>query len=161
VNNAKETQSDFLTWSPYTASADFRNYVYNSIVLAWETKRVSINSASYSKSILQRECNLHVLNLRKLSDVQLHDQGKWKPEEFIIFYNEGRGYECLFKRLRDTFAHGHYGQSKRGWITIRHRYKNPREKVENTRVFGNLKVTTLKKLVAFLDTSYGGVNNFV
>ena len=149
-----EAQSDFMTWGPYTASADFRNYVYNNIVLAWETRRVSINSASYSKSVLQKECNLYVLNLRKLSDVQLLDQGKWLSEEFVIFYNEGRGYECLFKRLRDTFAHGHYWQSKRGWITIRHRYKNPREKVENTRVFGKLKVTTLKKLVAFLDTAY-------
>lgn len=139
--------------SPYSLSATFRAYAYDEVVLAWETQRVSIISKTFSKKILESECGLYVLKLNKLSDVQGRDQGTWPSGEFLIFHNDGRGYECLFKRLRDTFAHGHYWQSKRGWITVRHRYQNTREKVENTRAFGNLKITTLKNLVAFLDTA--------
>lgn len=140
-------------FNPYYAPADFRAYVYDAIVLAWETKRVDILTSTFNKKTLENICGLYVLRVNKLSDVQWRDQGSWPTGEFLIFHSDGRGYECLFKRLRDTFAHGHYGQSKRGWITVRHRYQNPREKVENTRVFGNLKITTLKKLVTFLDTS--------
>lgn len=139
------------TLTPYDTPADFRAYVYDAIVLAWETQRVDINSNVFNKKILERACGLYVLRLEKLSDVQRRYQETWLSNEFLIFYNEGKGYECLFKRLRDTFAHGHYVQSIRGWITIRHRYQNPREKVENTRAFGNLKITTLKKLVVILD----------
>lgn len=140
------------TSSPYRAPADFRAYAYNEVILAWETKRVSIISSTFNKKTLGSECGLYVLKLDKLSDVQWRDQGAWSTDELLIFHNDGRGYECLFKRLRDTFAHGHYWQSKRGWITIRHRYED-RSGVENTRAFGNLKIATLKKLITFLSTA--------
>lgn len=139
--------------NPYSLPATFRAYVYDDVVLAKETKRVDIITSIFSKKTLGNDCGLYVLKLEKLSDIQRRDLGTWSTDEFLIFYSEGRGYECLFKRLRDTFAHGHYEQRKRGWITIRHRYKGHREKVENTRVFGNLKITTLKKLITFLDKS--------
>lgn len=139
--------------NPYCAPADFRAYAYNEIILAWETKRVNIITSTFNKKTLESECGLYVLRLDKLSDVQWRDQGAWSTDEFLIFHNDGRGYECLFKRLRDTFAHGHYWQIKRGWITIRHRYQGVREKMENTRAFGSLKIATLKKLVAFLDAA--------
>ncbi len=139
--------------SPYCAPADFRAYVYDAVVLAWETKRADIISSTFNKKSLESECGLYVLKLDKLRDVQWRDQCTWPPSEFLIFYNDGRGYECLFKRLRDTFAHGHYWQSKRGWVTIRHRYQGSRDKVANTRAFGNMKIATLKKLVVFLSTS--------
>lgn len=142
-----------VTLRPYQAPADFRAYVYDAVVLAWETQRVDIISATFNKKALEKECGLYVLRLDKLSDVQWRDQSTWSTDEFLIFYNDGRGYECLFKRLRDTFAHGHYWQNKRGWITIRHRFQGLREKVASTRAFGNLKITTMKKLVSFLDTS--------
>lgn len=141
------------THSPYHAPADFRAYVYDAVTLAWETKCVVIIPSRFNKEILWRDCGLYVLKLDNLNDVQWRDQGAWSTDEFLIFHNDGRGYECLFKRLRDTFAHGHYWQSKRGWVTIRHRYQGQREKVKNTRAFGNLKIATLKKLVAFLDTA--------
>lgn len=140
-------------FSPCCAPADFRAYVYDAVVLAWETRLVGIVYPTFNKKMLESDCGLYVLKLDKLSDVQWRDQGAWSTDEFLIFHNDGRGYECLFKRLRDTFAHGHYWQSKRGWITIRHRYQGAREKMENTRAFGNLKIITLKKLVAFLGTS--------
>lgn len=50
-------------------------------------------------------------------------------------------------------THGHYGSNKRDRITIRHRYKGSHDKVENIRAFGNMKITTLKNLIAFLDTA--------
>ncbi|NOT98523.1 MAG: hypothetical protein HOO97_05450 [Sideroxydans sp.] len=142
-----------IALSPYHAPADFRAYVYDAIVLAWETKRVNIITSTFNKKTLEIHCGLYVLRLDKLSDVQWRDKGTWSKSEFLIFHNDGRGYVCLFKRLRDTFAHGHYWQRKRGWVTIRHRYQSSREKVENTRAFGNLKITTLKKLITFLDTA--------
>ena len=137
-------------FSPYSSPADFRAYVYDEVILAWETKRVEIISATFNKKTLESDCGLYVLKLDKVSDVQWRDKGTWPSGEFLIFHNDGRGYECLFKRLRDTFAHGHYAQSKRGWITIKHQYKD-RSGIENTRIFGNMKITTLKKLVSFLD----------
>lgn len=142
-----------ITLGPYHAPADFRTYVYDAIVLAWETERVDIISTTFNKKALERDCGLYVLRLDKLSDVQWRDKDTWPSGEFLFFYNDGKGYVCLFKRLRDTFAHGHYWQSKRGWITIRHRHQAPREKVENTRAFGSLKISTLKKLITFLNKS--------
>ncbi|MDO9011077.1 MAG: hypothetical protein Q7U78_04595 [Gallionella sp.] len=139
--------------SPYSLSATFRAYAYDEVVLAWETQRVNIISAKFNKKTLEDGCGLYVLRLDKLSDVQRRDEGTWSSDEFLIFHNDGRGYECLFKRLRDTFAHGHYWQSKQDWITIRHRYKGSRDKLPNTRVFGNLRISTLKRMVAFLDTT--------
>lgn len=138
--------------NPYSLSAAFRGYVYDAVILAWETGRADIISSTYSKKTLGSECGLYVLKLNKLEDVQLRDEGTWSKDEFLIFHRKkGRGYECLFKSLRDTFAHGHYSSSKRGWITIRHRYKYSENEVEKTRAFGNMRISTLKKLVAFLD----------
>lgn len=138
---------------PYSAPADFRAYVYDAIVLRWETKNVNIISSRFSKEKLANECGLHILMLRNLYDVQQLDDSTWPKKEFLIFHNDGRGYECLFKRLRDTFAHGHYEQNKRAWITIRHRYKGSRDKSPNTRVFGDLRISTLQKMITFLDTT--------
>lgn len=139
---------------PYSAPADFRAYVYDAIVLPWETKDVSIISSRFSRKILGKKCGLDILMLHKLYDVQQRDEDTWPKKEFLIFYkNDGQGYECLFKRLRDTFAHGHYEQSKRGWITIRHRYKDPHNKSPNTRIFGDLRISTLKKIIEFLNTT--------
>lgn len=138
---------------PYSAPADFRAYVYDAIVLPWETKDVNIISSRFSKKILEQECGLDISMLHDLYDVQQRDEGTWSKKEFLIFYKNGQGYECLFKRLRDTFAHGHYEQSKQGWITIRHRYKDSHNKLPNTRIFGNLRISTLKKIIAFLNTT--------
>ena len=132
------------THNPYSLPATFRAYAHDEVVLAWETQRVNIISATFNKKTLESDCGLYVLRLDKLSDVQWRDQGTWSSGEFLIFHNDGRGYECLFKRLRDTFAYGHYWQSKRGWITVRHRYKISRENVKNT---------TLKNLIVYLDTA--------
>ena len=137
------------TYDPFTAPADFRAYAYTNIVLAFETKSVRILDARYSKKVLSDECGVHVLMLAKLPDVQTEVNRKWSPDEFVIFYGEGSGYECLFKRLRDSFAHGHFCTQRRGWITLRHQYKG-RDKKMATRLFGNLKISTLRKLVTFL-----------
>lgn len=139
------------TLSPYCAPADFRAYVYDAVVLAWETKRVDIISSKFDKKILHSDCGLDVLMLETLDEVQLRDQDTWPSDEFLIFLRdrENSGYAGLFKRLRDTFAHGHYGINEQGWIIIRHRYQ------EKTRMFGSIHINTLKRLIAFLDTANG------
>ena len=139
--------------NPYSLPATFRAYVYDAIVLALETHRVDIISSKFDKKILRSDCGLEVLMLDTLDDVQMRDQDIWPKDEFLIFLRKGGGYACLFKRLRDTFAHGHYGLNEKGWITIRHTYKGPKEKVAKTRAFGRLRIKTLKKLVTFLDAT--------
>lgn len=133
--------------NPYRTPADFRAYVYDAVVLAWETKRVDVISSKFDKKILHTDCGLDVLMLDTLAEIQLREQNTLSAGEFLIFLRTDNGYAGLFKRLRDTFEHGHYGLNEQGWITIRHRYQ------EKTRVFGNLQISTLKKLVAFLDTT--------
>ena len=76
----------------------------------------------------------------------------------MVFYNDkGAGHECLFKRLRDTFAHGHYGSPKSNWVKIRHSYKGRNDKGKLIRIFGQLRISTLRKLILFLDT-VGAIN---
>lgn len=105
--------------SPYHAPADFRAYVYDAVVLAWETKRVDIISSKFDKKILQSDCGLDVLILDTLAEIQLCEQGTLPAGEFLISLRTDSGYAGLFKRLRDTFAHGHYGVNEQGWITIK------------------------------------------
>lgn len=147
----KETvnMSSIKVLNPYSLPDDFRAYVYDAVVLAWETKRVDIISSKFDKKILHSDCGLDVLMLDTLAEIQLREQNTLPAGEFLIFLRTDNGYTGLFKRLRDTFAHGHYGLNEQGWTTIRHRYQ------EKTRVFGNLQISTLKKLVAFLDTATG------
>lgn len=144
-----------LSSNPFKTPADFRAYVYDFVILPWEMTKTEIRSEIYSKKAVQQCCGLHILKFNKLSDSQGHDQGTWSKNEFLIFHNQGKGYECLFKRLRDTFAHGHYWQEKRGWISLRHRYPSPRQKMNNTYLFGNLKIITFKKLIEFLNPPHG------
>jgi hypothetical protein len=139
--------------NPYSLPATFRAYVYDAIVLTWEFKHVNSIFPTFNNKTLCSDCGLDVLMLDTLNEVQLRDQDILSTDEFLIFHKRGSGYAGLFKRLRDTFAHGHYGLNEQGWITIRHRYKGPKEKAAKTRAFGHLRIGTIKKLVAFLDTS--------
>lgn len=141
---------------PYSLPAAFRAYVYDAVVLAKETKRVNINTSGFNKHVLLSECGINVLMVESLDEVQLHDLGPWPEDDFFVFHRgKGSGYTVLFKRLRDTFAHGHYESNSQDWIAIRHRYKGRGEEVENIRAFGNMQVGVLLKLVAFLDTANG------
>ena len=132
------------TLNPFGLPSTFRAYVYNTVVLAWEMQCVDIISSKFDSKTLHSDCGLDVLRVKTLNDVQLYDLATWPTNEFLIFLRTDNGYTGLFKRLRDTFAHGHYGLHKQGWITIRHRYHG------KTRMFGNLRISTLKKLVVFL-----------
>lgn len=145
-------------FNPYSSSDNFRAYVYDAIILAHETKRVKINGTTFNVNALYSTCRVDAKMLETLDDVQMLDKNIPSNEEFIAFLKSpGGGYSCLFKRLRDTFAHGHYESNVKGWITIRHRFKGKGDSVERTRAFGNLKITSLKKLVAFLDTANANV----
>ncbi len=120
-------------FNPYSSPSDFRAYVYDVVVLAWETEHVDIITSKFDKKILHSDCGLDVLMLDTLDEVQLRDQDAWPIGEFLIFLRKGSGYAGLFKRLRDTFAHGHYELNEQSWITIRHRY----QKNSDIRKFAN------------------------
>lgn len=141
---------------PYSTTAAFRALVYDSVILASETRRAKIKKSMFDRRALQKECGVSVVMSETLGEVQLHDASPWPEEEFIIFHRgNSSGYEVLFKRLRDTFAHGHFGVDSQGRIVFRHRYKG-REDMENTRLFGHLKAASLKRLVAFLEAPASG-----
>lgn len=141
------------TLNPFDVPKVLRHYLYDRVVLAWETNQCLIVSAAFSKKKLNELINIRVEMVRKLSEVERRSKDPWGPDEFIIFYGEGKGYESLFKRLRDAIAHGHYGLDKRGWITIWHQYKGRSDKIETTRLFARLRQPKLKKLIYFIDRS--------
>ena len=138
--------------SPFDVSKTFRYYLYDNVVLAWETDQIAIVTGNFSKRVLNSSLGLRVEKIKKVSDVDLRSGSPWGPDEFLV-HGEGGGYEPLFKRLRDTFAHGHFGSERRGWITMCHRYKGGNEKHETTRLYARLKQSTLKQLVSYLDLS--------
>ncbi len=139
--------------NPFDVPATFRSYLYDQIVLRYETKKIFINQGDFNKKCIEGIGGIEVINVRKLSDMERFVNSYRGAGESLIFYTEGRGYECLFKRFRDSFAHGHYGSDKRGWITVWHRYKGGKDGMEVTRLFARLRQTTLKELVDFLDLS--------
>lgn len=139
--------------NPFDVPKTVRNYLYDQVMLAWETDQVSIIPSDFSKKTLDATLGLRVEKLKKVSDVEQRSSSSWGPDEFLVFHGEGQGYESLFKRLRDAFAHGDYGLEKRDWLTIWHRYKERNEKSETTRLYGRLRQKTLKQLVGYLDQS--------
>ena len=139
--------------NPFNVSKAFRNYVYDHVVLAWELDQVSITSSDFSKKVLYNSIGLRVEKVQELSEVERHSMFSWDADEFLIFYGRGQGYQLLFKRLRDSFAHGDYGLDERGFIKIWHRYKSPNEKSENTRLVARLRQSKLKQLINFLGRS--------
>ncbi len=139
--------------NPFDVPKALRNYLYDHVMLAWETDQVSIIPAVFSKKDLHTSLGLRVEMVRKILEVEKRSTSSWGPDEFLVFYGDGKGNASLFKHLRNAFAHGDYGLEKRGWITIWHRYKGPRDKRETTRLYGRLRQTTLKQLVGYLDQS--------
>ena len=139
--------------NPFDVPKVFRNYVYDHVVLAWESDRVSIAPSVFSKKLLHASLGLRVEKVGKLSEIERRSRSSWGSDEFLIFYAKGKGYELLFKRLRASFAHGDYGLGERGFIKIWHRYKGPGEKMECTRLFARLRQSRFKELIAFLDQS--------
>ncbi len=142
--------------NPYETPKVLRSFLYDHVVLALETGQVTINPAHFSKKVLHNSIDLRVEKVKKLTDVDLRSVSPWGPDEFLIFYGKGGGYESLFRRLRDAFAHGHYGSDRRGWITIWHKYRGTREKCETTRLFGRLRQSRLKNLITFLGSATSG-----
>lgn len=139
--------------NPFDVPKAFRNYLYDHVMLAWETDQVSIIPAVFSKKALHTALGLRVEMVRKLLEVEKRSTSSWGTDEVLVFYGDGKGYESLFKHLRNAFAHGDYGLEMQGWVTIWHRHKGTRDKRETTRLYGRLRQTTLKQLVGYLDQS--------
>ncbi len=136
--------------NPFGLSEDLRNYFYNKVVLSWEMGVSNIRSDRYNKRNLSADVGFRVENFKKISDLERRVSCLNDSSEFLIFHIEGKGYECLFKRLRDAFAHGHYGCGKSDWVTIFHRYKSRGQKVEQIRLLAKLHQSSIKKLIDLL-----------
>lgn len=71
-------------------------------------------------------------------------------DEFLMFYSDVKGYFSLFKGLRNVVAHADYSASTPQWIQLRHEYKARGSKNVKLRLFGQMRFSTLKKLVQYI-----------
>lgn len=143
------------TLDPLGTPAIWREFLFDSVLLTWQTGRLKAKTGSFDKRILESDLGLLVLRKSKLLEMNAAEtQFAKHPDEFLVMYREGPGWTSVFKSLRDMTAHGDFASHKRGWLTIRHRYKGTREKVESTRLFGRLKFETLKALVQFINLAH-------
>ena len=81
---------------PYSLPKDFRAYVYDAVIIAWETKRVNISAATFNAGTLRSACGIDVQMLEKLDDIRKRDRDNWPTTEFLVFHRVNRGYKCLF-----------------------------------------------------------------
>lgn len=140
--------------NPLDTPATWREFLFNSVLLIWQSGQLQARAGDFSKRTLDAELGLLVLRKNKLHEMNAAEaQFAKHPDEFLVIYREGPGWASVFKSLRDMTAHGDFASHKRGWISIRHRYKGNREKVESTRMFGCLKFQTLKALVQYIDVA--------
>jgi hypothetical protein len=140
---------------PMLTPLTWREFLYNSILLASETKKVQVRTGAFDKKVLDSKLGLHVVRKTRLADMEATEKQYAKhPGEFLVFFSNEPGWAPLLKRLRDTAAHGHFGLGKRGWLTIRHSFKGPRDKVMATRIFGNLKFQSVKHLTEFINLTH-------
>ncbi|MFH6563282.1 hypothetical protein [Aeromonas caviae] len=149
--------ADMTQNNPQTIRAALRHQLYDHVLLAWETKQVQINSARFNKKAISEQCGLELVGKKKLAEIeqQLGQRGVQNKnrQEQIVFYYKDSCHQSLFKSLRDVVAHGHYGQPQNGSVAIFHCYQGPRDKQPRVRIFGQCKVSSLRKLIRFLDTA--------
>lgn len=145
------------TLDPFSTPATWREYLYNSVLLPYETECIKPRSGAFDKKALVSTLGIHVVRKTKLAEMEAAEQQyRNYPDEFLVFFSRDSGWEPLFQRLRDTTAHGDYGKLKANWIQIRHRFKGPRDRVESTRMFGCLKFQTVRDITQFINLAHEG-----
>lgn len=144
-----------LLLNPMQTPDAWRTFLYDQVLLPWETRSFQCRADVYSKSAVEMMLGLLALKKNKLGELQpLQEQLRKYKGEFVAFYCDGKGYEVLFKRLRDSVAHAHYTQGSPGWIKLHHRFQGRGERVPKLRLLGNMKFTTFKRLVAFVNVGH-------
>jgi hypothetical protein len=138
--------------NPFVTPLTWRAFLYNDVLLPRETESVRIRPEAYSKKALADEVGLHVARKNKLAEMRTVEAAyRRHPGEFLVFYADGKGYESLFKRLRDTVAHAHYTGGRSGWITMHHQFKGRGEAKPTVRLMARIRFATLRSLVQFLN----------
>jgi hypothetical protein len=138
---------------PNSVPVDWKRYLYCSILLPWETnlqhKEVFPRFGRNRPSV-----SVRLQNMVSLRDVELALHGHLggnNKQSFIIFYcGKDQAYRALFKLLRKCVAHGHYGCANRVKIAFRHYHG------EKLRLFGSLKFSELKEIIAFVSYEASG-----
>lgn len=142
---------------PMATPPSWRAFLYEQVLLPWETKTFRCRAEVYSKTAIESALGLYALKKNKLDEMRpMEVQLKKHPGEYVAFYCDGKGYEALFKRLRDSVAHAHYTQAARGWVTLSHRFQGRAERKPKLRLLGHMKIATLKRLVAFINVGGAG-----
>ena len=136
---------------PLNTPLTWRAFLYNDILLQWETKVVNIRTEVYNKKAIANNIGLLVVKKSNLAEMRaVEEEYRRSTSEFLVFYANSKAYEALFKRLRDTVAHGHYAADGKGWLNMRHCYQDRGEKKPSPRLIGHMKFSTLKQLVKFV-----------
>ena len=137
---------------PLATPANWRAFLYDQVLLPWETQLFQCRPGVYSNAALDSALGLHALKKKTLAELQtLAPQLKKQPGEYLAFYCDGKGYEVLFKRLRDSVAHAHYTQPRRGWIKLSHGFQGIGDRKPKLRLIAHMRLETLKRLVAFIN----------
>ena len=143
---------------PYAIDPEIREFLYNEVLLLWETKAARVRDENINRQKLLFKLGFEVEYFNTLDELEARELALSNQTvvgiDYLCFHNETKpefsaGYECLLKRLRDTVAHGHYSATVDGRIHIRHRY-SPNTKAERTRVVAKLQFDNLKKLITFI-----------
>jgi len=136
---------------PYSAPTSFRAYIYDSVILKWETAgAAAATDDKFNSKRLEKTLNVKLMAFRKLQEIQMSEDRQDPDGEFLYFYYSSPANQSLFKTLRNTFAHGHYRIGKRRWIVLKHKFKGPRDKHEMVRLYGQMSIAKIKQLISAL-----------
>ena len=140
------------TMNPLTTPTVWRSVLYERVLLPWETGSVQIRPDAFNKKSIETALGLYVLRKTKLSELKAASM-QWRncPGQVLLFYSDGKGYESLFKALRNVVAHAHYTLERSGWIYLRHEYQKRGSSEGALRLFARMKFSTLKGLIQYLN----------
>lgn len=140
--------------SPLETPSTWRYFLYDEILVPWEIGSVHVRSEVYSAKAIPNALGLLVLKKNNKSEMCVAEREyRHHIGEFLVYYSDGRGYEELFKRLRDTVAHANFTPGRTGWIKMNHRFQGRDEAQPNVRLIASMKFQTLRRLVRFISPS--------
>lgn len=127
-------------------SAEWHRFLYRSVLLEWETSvqhRTAFPRFNGNKPL----CGVTLVKLDTVQAVDaafLEQTSLPKTAERLTFYSSGVALKNLFALLRNCVAHAHFSSPRRGWIAFHHQHQG------KTRLFGQLRFSTFKTLIAVL-----------
>lgn len=146
--NAKKT--DLLMRSelnPMGVPTEWHRFLYVQILLEWEVG--SISRRTFPRFVASKPLAgitlIKATNHGEVSATAQNLGGDRKTKGQLTFLPRNAALKDLFCLIRNCVAHGHYGVARRGWIRFHHVHDG------KTKLFGEVKFSSLKSLIELLD----------